>query len=768
MLVAVPRASAQGADPSDPAPSASVIDIEVETFGVGGIIRPGEPAGVRLYLTDTVGTQPRAVAVRLHVPDADGDTMLVQRDVVLQPGVRMLTWLYPPMPWNVPQYFTVTVHDLPDSGRTVGRQLAAARISPMGLADTDVDMIGVVGTRVFGLDQYELGMAPDARYESQEWFEVVSGLAPEDLPDRWEGLEQYDVLVWGDADPTRLGLERPRAIEEWVRRGNHLVIVVPSVASVWFTRDDPLRDIMPDARLVRVEDVSYEPYRNLLTTDNFDHVPMPQDAIVHSFERDQGVDPMDAAPIIDGPHGVVVTRRLVGAGMVTVVGLDLADPRLRERRIIRADTFWHRVLGKSFPIPFVKPGQPRIRQPKPPEEHLDRHFAGAIENTAQAGVGILLAVVVFAAYWLVAGPLGFGVLKMNHWHRHAWVAFIGTIGVFALIAWAGANTLSETTVRAKHLTFLTQVYGQSYQTTTTYAGVMVPGYGDRSISVRDGGVDADSRNLVSVWSDPLGLSGARFPDARSYPYNMRDVDTLTAPVRSTVKTVRAEWAGGVRWRTPRPQSPDAEPRLEQTNTLSGSLVHDLPGALEGVRIVLVYGQRGKDARPLESGANVGMRYPRARVWNLSGPWQPGTPLDLLAVTTDRNNRPDSLDTLARELTPGAGNRYQSGPGGFTREPYNQAKARTDADRLSFRSILSQPRYNNGTYAHERLKTFAGHGLDLGRFFTMPCVIITGHVTDTEDPTPLRIGGPEGEPIESEGHTVVRWIYPLTPDPVSYD
>ena len=65
-------------------------------------------------------------------------------------------------------------------------------------------------------------------------------------------------------------------------------------------------------------------------------------------------------------------------------------------------------------------------------------------------------------------------------------------------------------------------------------------------------------------------------------------------------------------------------------------------------------------------------------------------------------------------------------------------------------------------------------MDLGAWFTQPCLIVIGHIESGPTPTPVFVGG-SGEGGEvgateapSVGRTVVRWIYPLAPDPVRYD
>ena len=56
-----------------------------------------------------------------------------------------------------------------------------------------------------------------------------------------------------------------------------------------------------------------------------------------------------------------------------------------------------------------------------------------------------------------------------------------------------------------------------------------------------------------------------------------------------------------------------------------------------------------------------------------------------------------------------------------------------------------------------------HGWDLGKWFTQPCLIVVGQLAEAECPVPIYV---DGERAASKGRTVVRWIYPLTPNPVS--
>jgi hypothetical protein len=100
--------------------------------------------------------------------------------------------------------------------------------------------------------------------------------------------------------------------------------------------------------------------------------------------------------------------------------------------------------------------------------------------------------------------------------------------------------------------------------------------------------------------------------------------------------------------------------------------------------------------------------------------------------------------------------------------------RTDSRRFSERlkalalfPQLEPPRFDGtGSGVADRLaRRSLTHGLDVGRWFTQPCVIVLGQVNETNRDTtslvPLML---DGERVPSEGRTLVMWVYPLRPNP----
>jgi hypothetical protein len=381
--------------------------------------------------------------------------------------------------------------------------------------------------------------------------------------------------------------------------------------------------------------------------------------------------------------------------------------------------------------------------------------------------------VLFIAYWLVAGPAGHWVGTKMGWGRHSWVLFMGSIAVFSVAAWVGSSVSRPTKVRADHLTFLDHVHGQSTQRTTTWASILLPEYGEETIRLDEPGVNEQWKQAIAVWSDPRDPQELTFPDARSYVYDLRTPEVITVPTRGTIKQFRFDWIGGKRWSTPIAIGPGYEPRITKDGRLAGKLTHDLPGPLEDVVVFFQPGQTNEgDAASMD-----GMRVLADTIrWDLPQ-WLPGAELDLAkGLPWDTGKR--AADLMSRFDPP-----LESGFG-FGRPQaidYVESEAEADYRRLSVYSMLTPPVYlvdTTGANTKPIVRRNEGQSLDMGRWFTQPALIIIGtvrHVTGKDDsvgapsPTPMMIRSGGGfRAIPSEGRTIVRWVYPLSGEPARFD
>ncbi|MBL9032296.1 MAG: hypothetical protein JNM80_11415 [Phycisphaerae bacterium] len=784
--------SARGQDESSS--DGGEVGIACPWFGVGGAVRPGEWAGLRLAISDKSGS-PREVLVRIVVPDPDGDRVHYERTLTTNPGVQQRLWMYLRLPnrFDVNSVLEVqafeAVEGRDDAGQAVfasGRLLWSQRIKPRRVVGRTEGMLGIVGSRPMGLSRYAGPPDQVRNYlpTGHERTEVVGQISAESMPDRWQGLLSYSVVVWNEGLPASLSVDQAEAIREWVRRGGHLVVVLPRVGGAWLDSGNPLSDLVPRVVVSREEGANLTRLGPLITKDSRQELPTSE--TVQVMTASPGAGPTEAIGILpayagsEGREKWLVSRRLVGTGMVTLVGLDAASRWMTERGLPDAELFWHRVLGRRGELEGRATRQGGLPRAAIGRETitLDRDIGDQIAKGEAAGKGVLLGLGVFVLYWLAAGPLGYALLKRKGWQRHAWVGFVAAAGVFTGVAWGGATVLRPSRLSASHLTVLDHVYGQPVQRARSFVSVLIPRYGRATVRVGGGRSDGSeaTRNLLSPW-EPEGGSGSGFPDARGYRCESTSPDRLTVPTRATVKQFEAEWSGGPRWEMPRPQAipgREGEPRLRVADVkgerkMEGALVHNMPSALTSVVIIVNVGQKNV-ARSL-NGPGVRTLLSQVGVYSLPADWGPGEALDLgLVLDVTKIGTPrgtTEADRFFQEFLTAGRTGRSDGPGVVDADTTRMA-ARQVA--LALFSQLGPPdvseeqaSFNSGERLAQRRSL---HGYDVGVWFTQPCVIVIGQIENGPLPFPLEsaTGAGEWRQIPAEGRTVVRWVYPLEGSP----
>jgi hypothetical protein len=779
------------------------LTITAPWFGVGGVVRQGEHAGIRLAITD-LGDRQREVLIRITMPDPDGDRIQYERTLTTNPGYTQPLWMYVRLPFRFRQgdALTVTAYAAveqagPGGGDArwmyaAGRVLATTRIAPRNVLSKHTGTMGIVGERPMGLMKYAGVPGVEHLPAGHERTEVVHRLTPETLPDRWMGLMQFDTIVWNEPSPRDLPTESAQALREWVMRGGHLVVVLPRVGQAWSDEArNPLHDLLPHVAIRRVEGVDLTPYAPLITRTV--DTNMPTNEILHIFTPEQGAALHDATCILAGPPGegeadrpCIAVRRAVGTGMVTLIGLDVASLWMTRNGLPDAELFWHRILGRRGEL--ITGREQDINSPINISREpltLDRDLSDQIAKTGRAAAGVLIGFVVFIAYWLVAGPLGYAVLRRRGLARHGWLAFVAAAALFTAIAWGGATAIKPQQIEATHLTFLDHVYGQPVQRTRTWASLLVPEYGEAAVTLGDPLTRGNSQfvNVISPW-EPDGQSSHGFPDAREYRLESRAPDHVVVPVRATVKQFQFDWAGGPRWRMPRPVGDPAqgEPRIRLVQRggelrLEGTLMHELPATMKNVHIIVVTGQKDL-VRALHL---PGSRFLLSHVYSVTvDEWAPNTHLNLAEIVdlSTRNNPAYGEDFFRTRLLSGVRPDSAEGLELDSLRPvyrYTALALYTQLDppdtRMDSRIGRAQP----------FIQRKSSHGWDLGPWFAQPSVIIIGHVGDSSEgapsPTPIYVsmqggvggltGGGQYREVPTSGRTVVRWVYPLASAPPAF-
>lgn len=760
------------------------IQLEVDQFGVGGSARYGDWAGIRVKILDT-GTRQREIIVRIIGPDTDNDSPAYDRQVATNPGQSQLLWLYARLPFTFTDgTMRLAAYEAVESGGgkpTIGRLLTMVRLAPKtagDVLDPAYGLIGVMGNKVYSLERYRRVMNSVGEIWAPLGHEadfIVNNITPADLPDRWQGLQQFEAIVWGEGAPSDLRGERSRALREYINRGGHLVILLPASGQTWTSEQaNELIDILPVVDLTRREGVKPEPYRGLLTLDP--NIQAPPSITLYTFTPRQGARPGEAIRLLNGPDGeCVVARRLVGQGAVTLIGLNLVE------RMVETDVFWNRILGRRGRLPRF-PDAEKMPEPvmnrKPFAMDMDIAFEVA-SSSGRAPAGVLLGFIVFGLYWLVAGPLGFAMLKRRKMGHHAWLAFFSAGVVFTAIAWGGASAIKPSRVEATHVTFVDHVFGQPVSRARGWFGLLLPWYGDATVSVGDESsiqIEPDTgirrnSNLIAPW-EPPEEQRSFFPDNRAYATDCRAPDSMTFPTRATVKQLQADWSGGPVWKMPypvpdqngKPTDLKVKPREGASPEVEGTLVHELPGDLHDVIIIVVSSQI---PIPTPGPSVVPPQWTYiAHAVKIPSAWRPNEPrdigLDFKSATGTNFNQ------LMANITPKVSL--------YSFDGARPTAGKTE-DRLTLLALFEQippPEKDSSGESAIAARRPTSHNWDLSRWFTQPCIIIIGHLggqghQGVDSPIPLFASKPGETPkrVPTKGRTVVRWVYPLPDNPPAF-
>jgi hypothetical protein len=782
------------------------VDLKVLQWGLGGAARPGGWIGVQVQVTD-LGQTTREVLLELSIPDPDGDTTLFQGTLAVG-GEKKPTWIYARLPFAAATMneFVVTAHAVVepsgaqrDAGVARGGELLGrSKFNIPSPIEARTGIFGVIGRPQVGLGTfktdagYNSGFAPMAH----EKVDIVSGLTVSSLPDRWMGLSEMEAIVWTgtgpDLEPTDLPEDRARAIREWVMRGGHLIIVLPAVGQTWTNPSQPLYDIFPRVNIQRLENIDMKPYRPLLTDKEIDLLP----DVVQVLEPAPDAKPGEATRILTGPDGkAVVTSRTVGFGAVTAVGLNLTGRPLDNANAVKADVFWNRVMGRRGRLltdtEVSKAREPNYSGPRNftnrQQRALDQDIPGLINKTGQAFAGVMLAFVLFAAYWVVAGPLGFWVAKRRERTRHAWVGFVAVGLCFTALAWGGATVLKPGKLDAQHLTIVDHVYGQNQERAKVWMSVLLPRFGLMEVGIGEPTAAADAKNPIhntlAPW-DPapseLAVSAtSSFADSQGYGVASRAPAKVLTPARSTTKNYVGEWMGGPTWKMPMPFTEDGSApgtlALAPSNnprgwSIDGTLKHELPGTLKDVYVIVIRGQ--KAVRSTEK--YIGQLQAEG-MWYSRPEWKAGELLDVdnEGQTWNHLSAPgrqtDSL--LLSSLIGSVSDETDYSTGGWGGGTVRRTGAQAPVSHvpgsmpkrlmaLSLFGVLDPP--DAVSDSRQVLAQRADvHRYDLSRWFSRPCVMVMGQLENSPSPVPLTLNG---DPMGTTGRTMVRWVYPLPDNP----
>ncbi len=707
---------------------------------------------------DNANGPTRQVIVGWSIKDMDQDTVMAQRRTTLTAGRVQNVWLYAVPPLHLQnQNLTNFAWQVWVRDELTGTLLVQTGMPVNTLAPPTTTLLATTGSRArLGLEPYveKVGETANLPYTQHESMHLIRGLMPDQMPDRWYGYDALSMLIWTPDSPDpgspSISPSMLLALRQWVMQGGHLVVSLPTVGELWTSSQ--LADLLPEVDMQPVAD-QLVPFVLGLTSDvkrmdmmTFTPRPGSDVAVLARTE-------VDSKPII------VSQQR--GFGCVTLVGIDLS---LRELSPLpNGPNLWHTIANWQSPA-FTRS---RIR------EELDKKTMAPIFNRSLLDMGnfvgpqvamkgtynaaLLIAMVLFAGYWLVSGPVSFFVLKHKSRERFAWSAFVITVLVFSAITWATAMFFRPTNTRVEHFSILDIDAQQEQVRASSWLSLFVAEHGMVDVSVQDNVNATSNQNLIAAPGFPPVLQSTGFLDPQSYSFACNAPGDVTIPFRATAKQLSVRWQANTS--DPMAEGYESEKLIHAkiqlvNNFPQGSLTHLLPKPMRSTLFVYC---PGNGRTPM--------------VWREKADWKPGVPLVI------NPNKIQQIDRLVVKPTHSLSHDWEGYL--WTLQHGNKPLQRlihannpdlqlasneiyTGVEMLSFYDMLPPPTYwktattiNMDSPMHY-LRSL-GRELDWSKHTQFPRLILIGYLEDAPLPLPLLV---DHQPVAGHGRVAVRWIMHL--------
>jgi hypothetical protein len=287
---------------------------------------------------------------------------------------------------------------------------------------------------------------------------LVMSISPDALPDRVEGWNMIDRIVWQDVDADRLSPGQLAALRGWVAGGGRLVLCGGTAGPRSLAA-------FPDVLM---------PYRPTATTD----VPPA------SLAGILGVIPVAASdlPALSGELAdgralatvgdrVVAAERTYGLGQVTLLGFDPAAAWIGESEA--SDGMWRRLLPPRTSGGLVFSD--------------DNMLVSAVSQLPSLALPPVTGLIVLlGAYILLIGPLNYLVLRRLNRREWAWLTMPALIAVFTVGAYGFGAALRGNDVIVNEVAIVSGAPGATEGAGQVYVGIFSPSRGRYQVRVPGG------------------------------------------------------------------------------------------------------------------------------------------------------------------------------------------------------------------------------------------------------------------------------------------
>jgi hypothetical protein len=335
---------------------------------------------------------------------------------------------------------------------------------------------------------------------------LVMSITPEDLPDRVEGWNMLDRIVWQDVDASRLNTTQLDSLRGWVANGGRLVVAGGTAGPRSL---GAFPDVLLPYRPTAITDIAPGTLAGLLGEIPATATDLP--ALSGELTAGRAL-----ATVGDGL--VVAAERQYGLGLVTLLGFDPAAEWIADSSA--ADGLWRRLLPPRSSGGLVFSD--------------DNMLVSAVSQLPSLALPPITGLIVLlGAYILLIGPLNYLVLRRLDRREWAWLTMPLLIVAFTAGAFGFGAALRGNDVIVNEVAIVSGSPGATDGSAQVYVGIFSPSRGRYQVRVPGGAL------LSSPINDFFGGQGGvstQLDVLQGDPARVRDL----AVGFGSLRTIRAE------------------------------------------------------------------------------------------------------------------------------------------------------------------------------------------------------------------------------------
>jgi hypothetical protein len=459
-----------GTSAQSPTPPSSVNSVAIQTFpAFGGNFKYGEWLLLWVELENNGPDVQGLIQVRVT---GGGGTMSFRVPVELPAGSRKRVPIYV-LPNNFTRQLEVQVLS--------GGQLLASEKTPVIPSPSLNYFAGIIAP-----ERGALSLIGSVDLPGQERPKLLADVSLSDLPERYEGLRSFDLLILNDVDTSELSPEQVSALETWVLQGGRLVVGGGAGAQKTLSG---LSEMLSPVSLERTVELDAIP-----SLANFSGFPI---RISGPFIVAAGQ--AHGETLVEEGNQPIVIEKALGNGSVDYVALDLSSSPFDAWN--GATPFWEKILSPGAAYPEWMPIDISPRQQLASQMPYILTNLPMLDLPSAQGLALLLVV-----YILLIGPINYFVLRRQNKLHLAWITIPVITIIFSAASFGLGYALHGSNIFLNKASII-QLQPDGKARVDSYVGLFSPERNAYELEVRGGGLLSPMNPYYDPWNSLSSAPG---------------------------------------------------------------------------------------------------------------------------------------------------------------------------------------------------------------------------------------------------------------------